>query len=162
MLTIVSSGSNFWKQRWRSLCFWKFSLKNSKFRSLSKSQHLPFVLKSLETRIKTMKIFLMGKLKKKRPTFTVRLTFPLKEYLGIWNRFLEEVSRHLPFVYFFLGIMLRTKYSQKWKIEEKEADIYRSSNFSFKRSTLRNIFRILKESKPTFTVRLLFLNKIRL
>ena len=39
------------------------SPKNSKFRFLSKSRHLPFVLKSLETRIKTMKIFLMGKLK---------------------------------------------------------------------------------------------------
>ena len=55
----------FWKQRWRSLCFQKFSLKNSKFRFLSKSRHLPFVLKSLETRIKTMKIFLVGKLKVK-------------------------------------------------------------------------------------------------
>ena len=41
----------------------KILLKNSKFRFLSKSRHLPFVLKSLETRIKTMKIFLTGKLK---------------------------------------------------------------------------------------------------
>ena len=71
--------------------FLKNSPKNSKFRSLSKSRHLPFVLKSFETRIKTMKIFSMGKLKKKEadiycsPNF-----FSLKEYFRIWKEFLEN------------------------------------------------------------------------
>ena len=117
MLTIVFHED--WipqKQRGRNLCFRKFSLKHSKFRFLSKSRHLPFVLKSLETRIKTMKIFLTGNLKWKRPTFTVRLNFALRVPQNMeWIS--RKVSRHLPFVYSFLGNFAPHKkiFLLKWK-----------------------------------------------
>ena len=95
-----SWGLNFLETKMAKSVLSKILLKNSKFRFLSKSRHLPFVLKGLETRIKTMKIFLTGKLKWKRPTFTVRLTFSFKRStFGNIFRILQEVSRHLPFVY---------------------------------------------------------------
>ena len=40
-----------------------------------------------------------------------------------------RLSRHLPFVYSFLEILLRFKIFLSGKIEEKEADIYRSFIF---------------------------------
>ena len=52
----------------------------------------------------------------------------------------RKLSRHLPFVYFFLGILLRTKIFLSGKIEEKEADIYRSSNLFLQKEYIRNIF----------------------
>ena len=51
-----------------------------------------------------------------------------------------RLSRHLPFVYSFLEILLRFKIFLSGKIEEKEADIYRSSNFFLQKKYIKNIY----------------------
>ena len=65
------------------------------------SRHLPFVYSLLGNFAPHKKIFLkVEKLEKKRPTFTVRLTFCFKRStLKIFLQILKKISRHLPFVY---------------------------------------------------------------
>ena len=69
-----------------------------------------------------------------------------------------KVSWHLPFVYFSWNFALH-KSILNGKIEEKEADIYRSSNFFLQKEYIGKYFSNSSESKPTFTVRLPFLNE---
>ena len=59
----------------------------------------------------------------------------------------------------FLETLLRMKKYLNGKIEEKEADIYRSSNFFLQKEYIGKYFSNSSESKPTFTVRLPFLNE---
>ena len=60
---------------------------------------------------------------------------------------------------------LSLKLCSAWKsilngqIEEKEADIYRSSNFFLQKEYIGKYFSNSSESKPTFTVRLPFFNE---
>ena len=59
----------------------------------------------------------------------------------------ERLSRHLPFVYLFLEILLRIRnISKNGKIGEKEADIYRSPKlFPSKRVHQKISMQILKK-----------------
>ena len=52
----------------------------------------------------------------------------------------EKLGRRLPFAYFFFEILLRCENILNGKIEEKEANVYRSYNFFLQKEYIRNIY----------------------
>ena len=56
------------------------------------------------------------------------------------ERISEKLSGHLPFVYLSWKSRSVIRIFLNGKIEEKEADIYRSSNFFLQKEYIRNIY----------------------
>ena len=65
--------------------------------------------------------------------------FYFKKYFGIWNKFLEGKPTFTVRLLSSLKFCSARKIFLSGKIEEKEADIYRSSNFLLREEYAKNI-----------------------
>ena len=67
--------------------------------------------------------------------------FYFKKYFGIWNKFLESKPTFTVRLLFSLKFRSARKNTFKVeRLEEKEADIYRSPNFLLREEYIKNIF----------------------